>query len=422
VTSVSIAAPLSQKLSELHSATAADRRFHELDSIRGIAALIVVFHHFFYMWFYSQMVRTDLRALLWYPLVAGHESVILFFLLSGFVLSVPYLRGREQSYPVFLLRRILRIYCPYLCALALAVAANAVWHGKLPMASAWSNMTWATPVNWTDVSQGILMLGHYNFQRFDTAFWSLVEEMRISIIFPLLFLFARRAGVRITLFTAAACCLVIHFADPMGPQLRSMINSLQFVAVFLCGILMALHLDKLAEWYRHLSRVRRVALAASSFLLFELSHLTFLELFRGSWRLQEWHIQDWPLIAGAVGLMLVGLKSRHARRVLNSTVPSFLGRISYSLYLVHGTVLFALAFLLQGRASWATALLIYLPVTLLISTTFCFLIEEPFMRLGRKLGQSQKRAIESSTLPHRLEPPEIPETPPGCASPNAVPI
>jgi peptidoglycan/LPS O-acetylase OafA/YrhL len=61
-------------------------------------------------------------------------------------------------------------------------------------------------------------------------------------------------------------------------------------------------------------------------------------------------------------------------------------------------------------------------VTLLISTTFCFLIEEPFMRLGRKLGQSQKRAIESSTLPHRLEPPEIPETPPGCASPNAVPI
>src|SRR5438105_12280270 len=95
------------------------QRFRELDSLRGLAALIVVFHHFFWMWFYHQTERTDPAFLLFYPLIAGHESVILFFLLSGFVLSVPYLRGRSQPYGTFLLRRVLRIYCPYFFALVL---------------------------------------------------------------------------------------------------------------------------------------------------------------------------------------------------------------------------------------------------------------------------------------------------------------
>src|ERR1017187_10544989 len=95
---------------------------------------------------------------------------------------------------------------------------------------------------------------------------------------------------------------------------------------------LALHLDRLAAWYRSLGRVGKAALVTSSFLLFELSHLTSFELFRGSWRLREWHVQDWPLIAGAAGLMLVGLESKHAQNILKSAVPSFLGRISYSLY------------------------------------------------------------------------------------------
>jgi peptidoglycan/LPS O-acetylase OafA/YrhL len=336
-----------------------------------------------------------LRALFWYPLVAGHESVILFFLLSGFVLSIPYLRGTGQSYPIFLLRRILRIYCPYLCALGLAVAANAVWHGKLPMPSSWSNMTWATPVNSKDVSQAILMLGHYNYQRFDTAFWSLVEEMRISIIFPFLFIFARRAGVRITLFTAAICCLLIHFATAAGSQLFSIINSLQYAAVFLCGILMALNLEKLAAWYRSLDRVGKAVLLTSSFLLFELGHLAASDAWRGGWRLEEWNVKDWPVIVGAAGLLLIGLQSNQARKFLNSPVPRFLGRISYSLYLVHATVLFALAFMLQGRITRIVAFLIYLPTALVLSTIFCILIEEPFMNLGRRLSRSPRKAPAS---------------------------
>ena len=60
---------------------------------------------------------------------------MLFFLLSGFVLSVPYLRGKGQAYPVYLIRRILRIYAPYLAALALAVAGAPPGMGRWDWAS-----------------------------------------------------------------------------------------------------------------------------------------------------------------------------------------------------------------------------------------------------------------------------------------------
>ena len=60
----------------------------------------------------------------------GAEAVILFFVLSGFVLSLPAVDGRPQSYFTFVTRRIFRIYVPYLAALAVSVAAAFCLHGS----------------------------------------------------------------------------------------------------------------------------------------------------------------------------------------------------------------------------------------------------------------------------------------------------
>ncbi len=62
------------------------QRYEELDSLRGLAALSVFFSHM-YLMFNESMVSTFLfeygpfRAF-----IAGSEAVILFFVLSGFVL------------------------------------------------------------------------------------------------------------------------------------------------------------------------------------------------------------------------------------------------------------------------------------------------------------------------------------------------
>ena len=370
-------------LSPSNPSVTGGQRFHELDSLRGLAALVVVFHHFRYMWLYPEPQSLTLKNALLYPLFAGRESVVLFFLLSGFVLSIPYLRGRGQSYATFMTRRVLRIYCPYLFGLALAVAGNAVWHGSLGI-SPWADPTWATPVSWRPVLLHVFMVG--DTLRFNTAFWSLFVEMRVSIVFPFLFLFIRKVPTAVAFLTAAACWPVVEYTYRRGVPLA---GTVEFVAIFIVGILMAMHLSRLGGWFRRLGVWQRLALGLGSFVLFDLAHV-LVALAQGNRQIPElfqvW--EDWPIAAGAAGLMLVALESAPARRFLNSTVPRFLGRISYSLYLVHGTVLFAMTYLLVHKVSTPVAFLVFLPAALLLSTAFCFWIEEPFLRLGRRLGRS----------------------------------
>jgi peptidoglycan/LPS O-acetylase OafA/YrhL len=102
-------------------------RYRELDALRGLAALVVLVYHFRMMW------ADSLEWFGWHKwfnlsimaLASGPESVNLFFLLSAFVLALPYLKGDGLEYPAYLARRVIRIYGPYLFALALAVAGNA---------------------------------------------------------------------------------------------------------------------------------------------------------------------------------------------------------------------------------------------------------------------------------------------------------
>lgn len=78
------------------------QRFEELDSLRGIAAMSVLVFHclisfpLFYNANYSQQFSNKLvefftstpLKLLW----SGNEPVLLFFVLSGFVLALPFLK------------------------------------------------------------------------------------------------------------------------------------------------------------------------------------------------------------------------------------------------------------------------------------------------------------------------------------------
>lgn len=65
------------------------KRFAELDSLRGIAAFLVMSSHLIMLEFYNKseyyhlLDDTPFR-IFW----SGHQSVILFFVLSGFVLSL----------------------------------------------------------------------------------------------------------------------------------------------------------------------------------------------------------------------------------------------------------------------------------------------------------------------------------------------
>ena len=90
-------------------------RLLALDVLRGIAAFIVVLGHLFLM--YPEALRMEiptwLRISVLRVLVNGHASVILFFVLSGYVLSIPFLRGNAPPYFSYVAKRICRIYIPF---------------------------------------------------------------------------------------------------------------------------------------------------------------------------------------------------------------------------------------------------------------------------------------------------------------------
>ena len=78
------------------------RRYNALDSIRGLAALFVMLGHYL-----------PCKLVPWNFFLSGSESVIMFFMLSGFVLS-NLLFNNKTTYYEYIIRRVFRIYPVYI--------------------------------------------------------------------------------------------------------------------------------------------------------------------------------------------------------------------------------------------------------------------------------------------------------------------
>ena len=119
-------------------------RFRSLDSLRGVCALAVVFHHCRLL---DDATRARLDATVVLRAVAfGPTAVYIFFLLSGFVLYLACTATSAFSYRSFLIKRFLRIYPPLLVAVVASVGLYLlVYRGPIPQLSDWFNTH-----SWTD--------------------------------------------------------------------------------------------------------------------------------------------------------------------------------------------------------------------------------------------------------------------------------
>jgi peptidoglycan/LPS O-acetylase OafA/YrhL len=383
------------------------RRFYELDSLRGLAALTVVFHHFFRLCsphITHVIDRSPLRLL-----VAGHQAVILFFLLSGFVLTLPYKKKGSLNYGPFLLKRVCRIYLPYLGALAFAVLCDLHFSKHVPDKNYWINLTWSAPVTTHLVLQHILFLGNHDWSQFNTAFWSLVYEMRISLAFPFIAIAVLRFRTVWMLLAAAVLSLsffplAILFSNVLHLSSHdAAINStltLHYAAFFIIGSVLANHLHAVNRWYARLTAWQTGAIAVIALTLYGFSNASSI--------VQHFSIPadlfDWGTAAGAALFIIFAMNSRPFHSFLTSHTIHHLGQISYSLYLIHATILFTLIHTLWGRVPLGILLVIYLTVTLAVTEIFYRLIERPTMLLGRRLTSSRP-ALQHKDVPLTAQPP-----------------
>jgi peptidoglycan/LPS O-acetylase OafA/YrhL len=146
-------------------------RFAWLDVLRGWAALCVVFNHFGYF------VPPALNSAVYQWINPGDYGVFVFFIISGYI--VPASLERRGSVRTFWVGRIFRLYPLYLLAVGIAIALWAVHIGSLrgedsnPATSA--------------LSQLLMMSNVLGGQNVPNVVWSLSYEMIFYLLLTALF-------------------------------------------------------------------------------------------------------------------------------------------------------------------------------------------------------------------------------------------
>jgi len=376
-------------------------RCDELNGLRGLAALIVVFCHFFSLYPDSH------STFLWKVsplsfLTSGRGSVVIFYLLSGFALHRMVLKTTPFRYHAYALRRITRIFGPYLAALALALAGN-YWlsFGIRPNFSDWFNQTWPVPINPAAVWQHIVFLGEYDTKPFNCAFWSLVHEMRISLVFPLLLLVAKNRSA-----AWSACAVLVLFtagsflkANNSAPN--NLGESLHYAGLFVAGIYISQHQRTLATWFRSKPAKFQASFVACAMLLFCYGRFT-THLFPFGYG----EFQDIPVGLAAGGLVVAAFSWVPFSAFLVSRPIDWLGTESYSLYLIHGTVLFALVNVLNLSRPNLFLLPLYLALALLFTHLFYIAVERPLVLLSRRFAPERMHSTPAILSPIGPEPPK----------------
>jgi peptidoglycan/LPS O-acetylase OafA/YrhL len=351
-----------------------------LDGLRGVAALVVLFSHMACFWsgcivfalsqgatrpdgpIETVLFDTPLR-LLW----QGHSAVIVFFVLSGFVLAQPWVTGNGQRWGVFVVRRIARVYLPYLAALSLTLLLRqAAGHDWLPNLGYLVNTTWEKPITSTVVLHHLAMDGRES--TLDPPIWSLVWEMRVSMIFPLLVWPAVLLGLPGLSVVLAGLLVAGASAAPWADDAERMAGT---AMLFVFGIGLAFRAASVVPW---LSR----RLPATVVLLAGLALV-------GPFWSRDVMLDMLPLGVGSLLLIAAALMEGAVRRALLSGPAQWLGRVSYSLYLIHLPIMLAVVRLMHGRAPLLVLVTAGAGLALIASVWFQRAIEAPCQRLGRRL-------------------------------------
>jgi len=369
-----------------------------LTGLRGMAAIFVFVFHYGY---FNPGIRLDLTVpvigkILQLPLGFGFAGVDLFFVLSGFLLSLPFARAtltRSAHPPLtqYYKRRLLRVFPAYYAQLAIILIFGA-WF-----------ITWQ-PLGGVTLIAHLLMLFNVGWDPVRPVvglWWTLPVELSFYLLLPFIASFMRPGKWMILLAGAVLLSMFYrlwsadHFAAaPEGAVFLAASHLPGSLPEFLLGASAAI----LVQWL-DLRSGKRPNLWMMDGLFLIGTTLAILWLWKivlpngGIYWSGHWSMVIAPLALGLpLSLMVFSLYrgSRIGRWLFANPVVYFLGLISYSLYLWHFVVL-QQADLVFGEGytdmQGFPKFLITFSLVVLVSTVSYFLFERPFFRLGARRKQ-----------------------------------
>jgi peptidoglycan/LPS O-acetylase OafA/YrhL len=352
----------------------------ELDGLRGLAALAVLVFH---CWLYTMAVPDAGRKVGGLGIAYSNLrlGLVLFFVLSGFLLFGPWVRAalEERAAPRvvgYFKRRALRVLPAYYLALVGAIIL--LWpHGgstgvRLPEpGELWT--FFALVPNYFD---GPLMT-------LNPPVWTLIVEISFYAVLPLLGWVALRlaptrwaqAMFPLALLIAGIAFnawLTDHRAEAPNQLAKLLPAMLPYFAV---GMFAAV----VAYGRRPSRRAGWILLAAGAVLVY--ANVRFKLAATGT---KETVILRDLLAAVGFAAIVAGAAAPQLRRVVGSRPLVALGSISYAVYLWHVPLLLWLRAEGLLPSSPIAALLVVLPPTLAISTASWLLLERPAIALGHR--------------------------------------
>lgn len=384
---------------------AAPGRLAALDGLRGIAALVVVVFHYTVGYGAPMLMQGVISATPLHLFWDGSAAVSVFFVLSGFVLSYGYLgAGEERSLAPgsFYLSRLLRLLMPYAAAFLLsALCVHYLFSYRTTDPGGRVDFFF---IEWIKASsmpvRSLLMDGLLHrpaivYSVMPQA-WTLSVELYLSLLFPLLILLIRRAQ---PLFVCILLLLPVYHYLPVNRPYPLLTTG---IVHFMLGMMLARYRESLATIALLRSSWSRCLFVAIGVVCLSVRHSINIPLSL----FHPYSMTLWDISAfGAFVVVWAALVAAPFQRLLCTSWVQWLGRVSYSLYLLHCLVLYLLlprvlqalnALGIAGSAAWLLGLVAALLLSLAAAQCFHFAVEQPFTRLARKAARTPERRLAAA--------------------------
>jgi peptidoglycan/LPS O-acetylase OafA/YrhL len=353
-----------------------------LDGLRGIAAINVMIMHFFIIllpaMIYSDRMPSHLGNLEQIftntPLGligAGNFSVCIFFVLSGYVLTQKYFKTKDRNIIISgAVRRYIRLVVPVSAAIILSflLASTGVFHYFIEAVMISGNNNYANYWTFTpDLADAVKQAVWGTFFRGDDTYnpvlWTMTVEFYGSmLVFGMALLFGP-LRTRWTFYLVAA---VLFFNT--------------YYLAFIIGMGLADAFNGKSPVFKTNNKIILSTILISGLLLgsYPVGTVASSSLY-GFLDNGFFHTPKFGYhVLGAGMVMYVLLNSQWLQNIFSSPVPVFLGKISYSLYLIHFLIISsftcALFLALHSVLPYVAAVLISctLSVLLIIPLSYLF--------------------------------------------------
>ncbi len=342
-----------------------------LDGVRAVAVSLVILYHF------------------GVAHVPGAHGVMIFFVLSGFLITWLLLKENEKNGTIslagFYKRRTLRIFPAFYVYWLLLISYLLVTKKPLLWPQAWSAFFYTS--NYYNAINGDPNNGFSHT-------WSLAIEEQFYLLWPLLFLLWRRSLANAAKFLVGLIGLVWVYRAILCFGFN--VNQAYIYAAFdtrldelMVGCLVAILIrhGSLSFFWRAVTAHMLLPLVTIALLL--------ASIFIGNGYIYRYrNVIGFAIEPPLIAILLVQLIVLSATRLwswIEWRVFKFLGRISYSLYLYQQVTLSPVK---RAFSSYPMSLQLMTAVlgTIIVAAISFYVIERPFLKLKRTQSRAQRKA------------------------------